>query len=83
MWGKLMNAVWKSTASDTLVSVWQGGKFPCKRHMEEREVKEYLRPFQRESREFLPSKKRKKKVSAAVEALVITKEICYKAKGET
>lgn len=50
--------------------------------MEECEVKEYLRPFQRESREFLPSKKRKKKVSAPIKVLVITQEICSKAKGE-
>lgn len=51
--------------------------------MEKRELKEYLRPFQRERREFLPSKKRKKKVSAVVKVLVITQEICYrKAKEE-
>lgn len=51
--------------------------------MEECEVKEYLKPFQRESRDFLPPKKRKKKVSAGVKVLVITKEKHYKAKGET
>lgn len=83
MWGKLMNAVCKSTASDTFVSVWQGVEFQHRRHMEECEVKEYLKPFQRESRDFLPSKKRKKKVSAGVKVLVITKEKYYKAKGET
>lgn len=61
MWGKLMNVVCKSTASDTLVSVWHGAEFQCRRYMEECEVKEYLRPFQRERRQFLPSKKMEEK----------------------
>lgn len=58
MWGKLMNAVCKSTASDTLASMWQGGEFQHRNHMEKCEGKEYLRPFQRESREFLLSKEK-------------------------